>query len=165
MLRRLLMVLAVLSVGVGVSPAAADSDLVIKVAHPAVTANLHAVTPGVASPGDIRTFYAKLTKPGKSARIGFMTGSLLTTEVGKPSAGKEYRTADLVFTIGKARNQLIVGGAAVYQQQAPTVAERTTVVRPETGGSGKYDGARGWCESIHRKDGTWRHTFHVQVRS
>ena len=54
------MVLAVLSVGVGVSPAAADSDLVIKVAHPAVTANLHAVTPGVASPGDIRTFYAKL---------------------------------------------------------------------------------------------------------
>src|SRR5690606_35793669 len=79
MFRRLLMVLAVLCLGVGVSPAVADSDVVIKVAHPAVTANLHAVTPGVASPGDIRTFYAKLTKPGKSARIGFMTGSLLTT--------------------------------------------------------------------------------------
>ena len=94
-----------------------------------------------------------------------MTGSLLTTEVGKPSAGKEYRSADLVFTIGKARNQLIIGGVAVYQQQAPTVAERTTVVRPVIGGSGKYDGARGWCESVHRKDGTWRHTFHVQVLS
>ncbi|HNE87833.1 MAG TPA: hypothetical protein PKL68_00960 [Actinomycetota bacterium] len=165
MLRRLLIAITVLSIGAAASPAFADSDLVIKVAHPAVTANLNPVTPGTASPGDLRTFYAKLTKPGKSTRIGFMTGSLLTTEVGVPSAGKEYRTADLVFSIGKARNQLIVGGVAVYQQQAPTVAERTSVVRPVIGGSGKYDGARGWCESIHRKDGTWRHTFHVQVRS
>lgn len=159
-----LLIAAVLTAAMA-SPAVADSDVVVKVAHPAVTAKVVPVTPGTASPGDLRTYFTKLTKPGKSARIGFMTGSLLTTAVGKPSAGKEYRTADLVFTIGKARNQLILGGTAVYQQQAPTVAERTTVIRPVIGGSGKYDGARGWCESVHRKDGTWRHTFHVQVRS
>ncbi len=154
----------VVFLALAVSPAAADSDVVVKVAHPAVKANLHPVTPGTASPGDIRTFYTKLTKPGKSKRIGFMTGSLLTTEVGEPAAGKEYRTADLVFTIGKARNQLIIGGVAVYEQQAPTVAERVTVIRPVVGGSGKYNGARGWSKSIHLKDGTWRHSFHVQVQ-
>jgi hypothetical protein len=163
-MRRRLCIALLVTLGTAASPAVADSDLIVKVAHPAVTANVRAVTPGTASPGDVRTYYTKLTRPGKSARIGFLTGSLLTTEVGKPSAGKELRTADLVFTIGKARNQMIVGGVAAYDQQAPTVAERTSVVRPVIGGSGKYDGARGWCESIHRKDGTWRHTFHVQVR-
>lgn len=163
MIRTLLAALFLL--GLVATPAAADSDLVVKVAHPAVTATVDPVTPGVASPGDVRTYYTKLTKPGKSAKIGFMTGSLLTTAVGKPSVGKELRSADLVFTIGKARNQMIVGGVAEYVQQAPTVAERTSVIRPVIGGSGKYDGARGWCESVHRTDGTWRHTFHVQVRS
>lgn len=163
MLRSILASVCIL--GASVSPAVADSDLVVKVAHPALGARVRPVTPGVASPGDIRTYYTQLTKPGKSARIGFMTGSLLTTEVGKPAAGKELRAADLIFTIGKRQNQLVVGGVAAYEQQAPTFAERTSVVRPVVGGSGKYDGARGWCESIHRKDGTWRHIFHVQVRS
>lgn len=144
------------------SPAVAD-PVVVKVAHGPVTANVIAVTPGTASPGDLRTFYTRLTKPGGSKRIGSLTGSLLTTVVGQPSAGKELRTADLVFTVGAARNQLVVAGVAAYEQQAPTVAQRTSVVRPVVGGSGRFNGANGWCESIHRKDGTWRHVFHVEV--
>jgi hypothetical protein len=162
MLRPALIVSVAAALAATASPAVAD-PVVVKVAHGPVTANVIAVTPGSASPGDLRTYFTPLTKPGGSKRIGFLTGSLLTTVVGQPSAGKELRTADLVFTIGAARNQLVVGGVASYDQQAPTVAQRTKVTRPVVGGSGRFAGARGWCDSIHRKDGTWRHVFRVEV--
>ncbi len=162
MFRRFAILWAVALAISSAAPALADTTTV-KVAHGAVSAQLVPVTPGTPSAGDLRTYYVDLTKPGKAKRIGFLTGSLLTTAVGKPSAGKEYRTADLVFTVGKPADQLVVGGVAVYEQAAPTVALRTSVVRPVVGGSGQYAGARGWCKSIHRKDGTWRHVFHFRT--
>lgn len=158
--------LAIAAVGVAglalAGPAAADQKTV-KVAHGAVTANLVPVTPGVSSPGDLRTYWIKLTKPGKTKKVGLLTGSLLTTAVDKPGKGKELRTANLVFSIGRPDDQLIVGGVAEYDQAAPTLNKRTEVVRPVIGGSGKYDGARGYCTSIHRKDNTWVHVFTVDV--
>ncbi len=162
MLRRLLLPLVVALSFFAASPAMADTTT-LKVAHGSVSAQLVPVTPGTPSAGDLRTYYADLTKPGTDKRIGFLTGSLLTTTVGEPSAGKEYRAADLVFTIGKSADQLVVGGVAVYEQTAPTVARRTSVVRPVVGGSGEYAGAHGWCKSIHLKDGTWRHVFHFRT--
>lgn len=144
------------------APAVAK-DEVVKVAHPAVTASLAPVTPGQASAGDIRTYWTPLTKPGKTKSIGFMTGYLLTTALNKPETGKELRTADLVFTIGAAENQLEIGGVAAYDGQAPTVAQKTSVIRPVVGGSGRYAGAHGWAKSIHLKDGTWRHIFHIHL--
>ena len=144
-------------------PASADPVTVVKVAHGPVSAQVDPVTPATASPGDVRLFYSTLTKPGKKKAIGFLTGSLLTTAVDEPAVGKELRTADLVFTIGQAQDQLVVGGVAVYDQQASTVARKTSVIRPVVGGSGKYDGARGWCRSVHRKDDSWRHTFHLRL--
>ncbi len=161
MLRRIAVLLfgSLLLLGV-CGPAPASPLQVVKVAHGPVTAQVDPVTPGTATPGDLRTFYTSLTKPDKKKAIGFMTGSLLTTAV---EDGKELRTADLVFSIDKPENQLIVGGVAVYEQQAPTVAQRTTVIRPVVGGSGRYAGARGWCRSVHKKDGTWRHTFHIRT--
>lgn len=143
-------------------PAVADQKT-IKVAHAAISANLVPVTPGVSSAGDLRTYWIKLTKPGKAKKIGFMTGTLLTTAVNKPAKGKELREANLVFTVGKPADQLIVGGVAEYDQAAATLTKRTEVVRPVIGGSGKYDGARGYCTSIHRKDNTWVHVFTVDV--
>ncbi len=142
------------------APALAD-DLVVKVAHGPITASLDPVTPGTASPGDVRLYYIDLTKPGKKKVIGFMTGSLTTTAVGKPQAGKEYRSADLVFTVGDS--QLVIGGVAEYDQNAATVAKRVSVIRPVVGGTGKYAGAHGWAKSTRFKDNTWRHTFHVEV--
>jgi hypothetical protein len=165
MLRHLLLSLIGLVLAFGsAAPASADPVTVVTVAHGPVSAVLDPVTAGTSSPGDLRTYYTPLTMPGKKRAIGFLTGSLLTTAVGTPAVGRELRTADLVFTVGAARNQLVVGGVAAYDQQAPTVAQRSSVVRPVVGGSGKYAGARGWCRSVHRKDGTWRHTFGVEVR-
>lgn len=141
-------------------PAMAD-EVTVKLAHGPVTATVEPVTPGVASPGDLRLFYIDLTKPGKKKVIGFLTGSLLTTAVDKPEPGKEYRTSDLVFTVGES--QLVLGGVAVYDQSAATVAKKVSVIRPVLGGTGEYAGAHGWAKSTRFKDNTWRHTFHVEV--
>jgi hypothetical protein len=141
------------------APALAE-EVTVKLDHGPVTATLDPVTPGVSSPGDLRLYYVGLTKPGKTKVIGFLTGSLMTTAVGKPAAGKEYRAADLVFSVGES--QLVIGGVAVYDQQAATVAKKTSVIRPVLGGSGKYAGAHGWAKSTRFKDNTWRHTFHIE---
>lgn len=148
-------------VGPGVIGASAQTHEVVRVAHPAITASVIDVGPSGSSPGDLRTYWTKLTRPGSLAGIGFMSGSLLTTTVGKPRTGYELRTAALVFTIGAAANQLEVGGIAKYRQQAPTVSRDESVIRPVVGGSGRYAGATGWCRSTHKADGTWRHVFHL----
>ena len=152
---------ALLTVAPLAPAAAAERPVTVRVAHGAISATVDPVTPGAASPGDLRLYYTPLTRPGRTKQIGFMTGSLLTTAVDRPAAGKEYRAADLVFRVGTS--QLVVGGVAEYDQQAPTVAERTSVVRPVLGGTGRYAGARGWCRSVHLKDNTWRHVFMIVV--
>jgi hypothetical protein len=157
---RLVVPAVVLLALVPAAPAAAK-DVTVSLAHGPIAATLDPVAPGKASPGDVRLYYIDLTKPGKKKVIGFMTGSLVTTAVDRPSPGKEYRSADLIFTVGKS--QLVLGGVAVYDQTAATVAKRSSVVRPVLGGTGKYAGARGWAKSTRFKDNTWKHTFHVEV--
>lgn len=153
--------LAAALVLVPAAPALAK-DVKVSIAHGPISATVDPVSPGVASPGDLRLYYIDLTKPGKKKVIGFMTGSLLTTAVDRPSSGKEYRAADLVFTVGDS--QLVVGGIAAYDQSAATVPKRSSVVRPVLGGTGKYAGARGWAKSTRFEDNTWRHTFRISVQ-
>jgi hypothetical protein len=66
-----------------------------------------------------------------------------------------------VFTFASAGDQIYVGGAAVYPAKGSTIKVASSVVRPILGGSGKYAGASGWCETEHLADGSWRHTFHL----
>jgi hypothetical protein len=35
------------------------------------------------------------------------------------------------------------------------------LIRPVTGGSGRFAGATGWAETRHFPDDTWQHTFHL----
>ena len=160
MIRPLALPLAAAMIAASATPALAE-EFTVKLAHGPITATLNPVTPGTASPGDMRLFYIDLTRPGKRKVVGFLTGSLLTTAVGKPVPGKEYRAADLIFTVGGS--QLVLGGVAVYDQNAPTVSKRSSVIRPVIGGTGMYAGAHGWAKSTRFKDNTWRHTFHVDV--
>ncbi len=160
MILRLAIPLTAALIAVSATPALAE-EVTVKLAHGPISSTLDPVTPGTASPGDLRLFHIDLTRPGKRKVVGFLTGSLLTTAVGKPEPGKEYRAADLVFTVGGS--QLVLGGIAVYDQNAPTVSKRSSVIRPVIGGTGKYSGARGWATSTRFKDNTWRHTFHVEV--
>jgi hypothetical protein len=140
--------------------------LVLRVAHGPVTAGnvqYSDTPPAGPSAGDVRTYYLPLTRPASSRRIGYLTGALTTTAIDKPATGMELRTADLVFVVGGAADQIVVGGVSAYAQSAPTVATSSVVTRPVTGGSGRYAGARGWCVTTHHANDTWTHVFHITV--
>lgn len=145
---------------------AQTTRIVIRVAHGPVTAgNSQYIDAPPAGPsvGDVRTYYLPLTRPGSSRRIGYLTGTLTTTATGRPRSGMELRTANLVFVLGGAANQLVVGGVASYAQSAAVLARKSVVTRPVTGGSGKYAGARGWCVSTHLANNTWTHVFYLNL--
>ena len=140
--------------------------VVVRVAHGPVTAsNSQYIDAAPAGPsvGDVRTYYLPLTRPGTSRKIGYLTGTLTTTATGRPRLGMELRTANLVFVLGRAANQLVVGGVAAYAQSAPVLAKKSVVTRPVIGGSGKYAGARGFCVTTHLANNTWTHVFHVTL--
>ena len=146
--------------------AAMSERLVVRVAHgPVTTANAQYIDAAPAGPsvGDLRTYYLPLTRPGRTGRIGYLTGTLLTTATARPRAGMELRAADLVFVVGGPADQIVVGGVSAYPQSAPALTEKSVVTRPVIGGSGKYAGARGWCVTTHFPNDTWTHVFHLTV--
>jgi hypothetical protein len=141
-------------------------SMVVAVAHGPVTADNSQYTdagPAGPSVADLRTYFLPLTRPGGTARIGYLTGTLLTTATDQPKARVELRTANLVFVVGEAADQLVVGGVSAYAQTAPTLSKKSVTTRPVIGGSGKYAGARGWCVSTHFANDTWTHVFHITV--
>src|SRR4051812_47556370 len=166
-----ILVLTVLAaaVALGVSGTAAEATPhagVISVATgPITAANSHYldVPPTGASLDDTRTYFLPITHPGSSTAIGYMTGTTTTVAVDEPSAGMELRTANLVFVIGAAANQIVVGGVGIYPAGAPALAVKSVTVRPVIGGSGVYAGARGWCVTTHLANDTWTHVFHVTL--
>jgi hypothetical protein len=157
-------VLALLLLAVGPAGAKTRKPLVLTVAHGAVTATNSVfvdAAPAGPSVGDVRSFYLPLTKPKGTTAIGYLTGTLTTIWMDKPSAGMELRSSNLIFVVGAAQNQIVLGGIGAYPQAAPTVAAKSTLIRPVVGGSGAYAGAHGWCLTTHYADDTWTHTFHL----
>ena len=138
--------------------------LVLRVAHGPVTPSdvqYIDASPAGPSAGDVRTYYLPLTRRGSDRRIGYLTGALTTVAIDRPTVDMELRTANLVFVVRRAADQIVVGGVSAYAQTTPTISKRSVVTRPIIGGSGKYAGARGWCVTTHRSNGTWTHVFHV----
>ena len=157
--------LAALAVYVPAAARTSSAPQVITVAHGPVTAlNSQYIDLGTPGPsvGDVRTYYLPLTQPKSGKPIGYLTGTLTTVAVGRPAVGMELRTSNLVFVIGRASDQIVVGGVAAYAEAAPAVAVRSVVTRPVIGGSGKYAGARGWVLTTHYADNTWTHEFHLR---
>lgn len=137
---------------------------IVTVAHGPVTAqNSQYIDLGEPGPsvGDMRTYYLPLTQPKSTKSVGYLTGTLTTVALDKPSPGMELRTSNLVFVIGKPADQIVVGGVAAYASAASSISTESVVTRPVIGGSGKYAGARGWCVSTHFADNTWTHVFHL----
>lgn len=137
---------------------------VVRVAHgPIKPIGSVDVPPEGPSVGDLSSFYVPVTRPGKKATIGWWSGSLTTVAVGLPEADRQLRTTDFVFTFGRIENQIVVGGIATYPLTSPTLAEGTVTIRPVTGGSGRYAGARGYARTVHTRQDTWTHTFYVSI--
>ena len=137
------------------------SGRTVTVTHGAVTATL--VDSGVpgASVGDVRLFEIATAVKGSGAP-GRMDAALTTTGSDVPEPGAEIRMAQLIFTFSSANDQIVVSGVSVYPAAGSTIATDSATIRPIVGGSGAYSGARGWCESFHLADGTWRHVFHLE---
>ena len=144
--------------------AAPTGTKVVTVAHGPVTLPLVDAAPAGSSVGDLRTVWTPLRRPGRKPVVGYLTGSLLTVAVDRPTAGMELRTSNLVFVIGRPGDQIVVGGVAAYPSSAPTVVRRTVTVRAVIGGSGAFAGARGWCRTVPHASGRWTHTLVITLR-
>lgn len=160
--RRLVVLALVLTaVGAALVLGGWSRDRTVAVTHGMIGSTL--IDNGAAGPsvGDVRLFQIDTTVVG-TGRTGRMDATMTTTGVDTPDLGAEIRMAQLIFTFDNARDQIVVTGVGVYPATGAVLAEDTTTTRPISGGSGKYSGARGWCESIHYADGTWRHIFHLE---
>ena len=133
----------------------------VTVTHDGVTGTLVDNGAPGASVGDVRLFeIATAFKGGKTP--GRLDAAMTTTGSDVPEPGSEIRMAQLIFTFRTAEDQIVVSGVSVYPAAGSTIATASSTIRPIVGGSGAYNGARGWCESFHLADGTWRHVFHLE---
>lgn len=139
---------------------------VFTVTHGAVTTLL--VTPGSTGHqlGDLRVLPATGLRDEAGVLVGRLDASLLTTSVDFPAAGDEVRMSQLNFVFGPgdgqfagSADQLVVSGSGFYPGAGSTIATGSALVRPVTGGSGRYAGATGSARTEHLADNTWRHTF------
>ena len=138
----------------------AGSEKVVTVLHAAVTATLVDAGDAGSSPGDSRLFEIATTVEGAST-TGRLDAVLLTTGVNIPAAGDEVRIGTLVFSFGEGTDQVVIEGVSAYPGTGSTIAANTSTIRPIVGGSGAYANARGWAESFHNADGTWKHVLHL----
>jgi hypothetical protein len=113
------------------------------------------------SVGDVRLFHFDgQGDDGSAVRVDW---TMTTTAIDVPAQGIDSRISTGVFSIGDdASSQLILQGVAHYPGEDATMAVSSSAVRVVTGGSGRFSGARGWVESTHLPDGSWRHTFHLE---
>lgn len=118
--------------------------------------------------GDLRVLPATPILDDDSAIVGRLDATLFTTSINYPVAGDEVRMSTLNFVFGEgdaqlsgSADQLIVSGSGYYPGTQSTIAPGSALIRPITGGSGRFAGANGWAKSEHLADGTWRHTFHL----
>ena len=127
--------------------------------HGEVTATLVDVGAPGASVGDVRNFELATGLEGETT-TGRLGATLTTTGENLPDAGSEVRLGKLVFSFGAGIDQVVVDGSSIHPAAGSTIAVDSSTVRAITGGSGANAGARGWCESTHRADGTWTHALH-----
>ena len=128
------------------------------------------------SPRRSRTAFHKAINTLKPAVTKSIPANARNTSVPKPSicnkrvtsnAGAAACMSVLVFSFGQGTgtlsglaDQLIVSGSGFYAGSQDTVSAGTVLVRPITGGTGRFAGARGWADSEHLGNDSWRHTFH-----
>lgn len=136
--------------------AAPSSEKIVKVTHAAVAPTL-VQGEGL---GAVRFFLVPTKVNGKSAPKNFMTGTLTTVATGV-DGDQELRSSNLTFVFGAEANQIVVGGISLYPSSSATLATGQRTVRPVIGGSGTYNGARGYLVSTNLGADGWSHVFHL----
>ena len=141
------------------APALAAEQVVLTVTHAATTTTLATANSDGHQLGDLRV--VSLPIKDDSGGMGRLDAVLTTTGIDIPGPGDEVRIGQLVFSFGTGGDQIFVGGTAIYPGKGSTIQVESSATRPILGGSGKYQGASGWCETQHLGDGSWKHIFHL----
>jgi hypothetical protein len=110
--------------------------------------------------GAVRTFMISTTVSGKGGVNYYLAGTLTTVAIGM-LGDQELRTSNLTFVFGSEANQIVVGGVSLYPTTSATLATNQKTVRPIIGGSGTYNGARGYVLSTNRGTDGWTHDFYL----
>ena len=120
--------------------------------------------------GDLRVLPATPIYDEDGVLIGRLDAELTTSTIDYPEVGDEIRMSVLNFIFGEntdhfagSSDQLIVSGSGFYPSQQSTIATGNLLIRPVTGGSGRFFGATGSATTEHFADGSWRHTFDIEV--
>lgn len=141
----------------GAGPAtAASKERIVTVTHGAVAPTL-VQGDGL---GSVRIFMIPTVVAGKSGPSYYLTGTLTTVAVGL-AGDQELRASNLTFVFGAEANQIVVGGVSLYPSSSATLATGQRTIRPVVGGSGTYNGARGYVVSTNRGADGWIHVFHL----
>lgn len=156
MIKIWILVLALLSAAL---PATAQTSAMpdrIEVTHGTVTPTL---VQGE-SLGAVRTYLVPITVDGKAGANYYLAGTLTTVAI-QMSDDQELRASNLTFLFGAEANQIVVGGVSLYPATSSTLAANQKTVRPIIGGSGVYNGARGYTLSTNLGAEGWSHVFYL----
>jgi len=140
---------------------AAQAAETLTVVHPALAAPT-LIDNGLPGPsaGDVRIFqFAAQTIGGDKITVDW----IMTTTGVNQSNMDEYRMNAATFSFGSTtQEQIVIQGIAQYSSASETLKADVSTVRAITGGTGKYANAKGWMETTHLSDGTWRHVLHLK---
>lgn len=141
------------------SQAIAESTIVVT--HPAIPAPtfLDLGKTGQ-SIGDIRIWHF----PAKADNGGdLMTDWIMTTTGIVENKKIEYRIMNAVFSFGDGtKDQITIQGIGQYSSLKEALDESAVTRRAITGGTGKFANSIGWVETMHLKDGSWKHTLYLK---
>ena len=152
----LALALAAALVAAPAAQAAPKKERIVTVTHGPVTPTLVQGS-GL---GAVRTFTGLTAVNGVTGTNNLFTGTLTTVSVDPPD-NRELRSSNLIFIFGSEANQIVVGGISVYPADGSTLAVGTQTIRPILGGSGTYNGARGYVVSSNLGADGWSHVFHI----
>jgi hypothetical protein len=139
-----------------------DQERIVSVFHGPVVSVLANPDSDGHQLGDLRVVSLP-TENRRGKTVGRLDATLITVSVDVPAPNDETRISNLVFVFGLGTDQIVVNGTGFYPAAGGTIDLNSTLIRPVTGGSGRFAGATGWAETRHFPDDTWEHTFHLLI--
>ncbi|MCX6409180.1 MAG: hypothetical protein NT143_01855 [Actinobacteria bacterium] len=136
-------------------------ERVFAVTHLELTTGSADVAPAGPSIGDTHSFRGPVYRPGTLHATGSIAGVGTTAAIDDPVPGSETRSVQLAFALPDLASQITVGGFAVYPMTSSTLARNSVTLRPITGGTGRFTGARGYLRTTHFARGYFRQEFHL----
>ena len=143
-------------------PGDGEHDVVFSVFHGPTTTVLANPDSNGHQLGDLRVVSLP-TVFGSGDPAGRLDATLITTGIDVPLPDDEIRISSLIFVFGRGVDQIVVNGSGFYPAAGGTIDLDSTLIRPVTGGSGRFASMNGWAESRHFANDTWEHTFHLIV--